>query len=120
MTRAQIKALLAAHQTGNAVIYKNKPFHLWMIEMMARDGLLTMQAPYQITDKGAEALRREGYAVNFQIRSRGNYRDGTPWTKLHGKPLASRATAERMLADVLGKMKRIHSEDALPFTFELV
>lgn len=131
MSKTQIKALLDAYETGNAVdemkIYKNGA-HMRMLNRMVDAGLLT--ATYAITEKGKQMLRELGHKVPeplhmtdpsgpFRIRSSG-VEDGKAWTRFHGEPMTNRELANQRLADLVARTARVYGKQPAPFIFELV
>ncbi|HVQ43809.1 MAG TPA: hypothetical protein VMT30_02490 [Candidatus Saccharimonadia bacterium] len=101
-TPAQIKALLAAHETGNPLntgVNTRNGSNLRMIKRLAADGLLAggEGTPYLITERGKEALRHAGHLKDkrsFKVRY-----EGEIWTIT-----APAAATKAMLAEFAARM----------------
>jgi hypothetical protein len=126
MSKAQIKALLAALNQGGALnsgVSQKNGSNLRMIKRMVLAGLLLADAPHLITEKGKQALRDANELqdqTSFRIRSCGTYADGKEWARFHGDPIIGRAAADRRLAELAARTKRVYGSVPAPFAFEVM
>lgn len=125
-SKAQLVALAAARDTGNAIdLAKITPngSHMKMINRLVAAGLLNRA--FGITPAGLAAMPAApapepvNTAGPFRIRSVGE-ENGKPWTRIHGDPIIDRQFAERRLAELTARTARVYGKQPAPFVFELV